>query len=33
MSNFPSNFEEAIKNAQRLTDKILIDGELISPST
>ena len=33
MSNLPSNFEEAIKNAKRLSNKILIDGKLISPST
>ena len=33
MGNLPSNFEEAIKNAKRLSNKILIDGKLISPST
>ena len=33
MSDFLSNFEKANKNAKRLSNKILIDGKLISPST
>ena len=33
MSYFLSNFEKANKNAKRLSNKILIDGKLISPST
>ena len=33
MSDFLSNFEKANKNAKRLSNKILIDGRLISPST
>ena len=33
MSNFLNNFEKANKNAKRLSNKILIDGKLISPST
>ena len=30
MSNFEKNLEQALINANRLTDKILIDGKLIS---
>ena len=30
MSNFEKNLEQALINAKRLTDKILIDGKLIS---
>ena len=30
MSNFQKNFEQALINAKRLTDKILIDGKLVS---
>ena len=33
MSNFEKNLEQAINNAKRLTDKILIDGKLISAQT
>ena len=33
MSDFLNNFEKANKNAKRLSNKILIDGKLISPST
>ena len=33
MSNFEKNFELAVSNAKRLTDKILIDGKLISAQT
>ena len=33
MSNFEKNFELALSNANRLTDKILIDGILISAQT
>ena len=33
MSNFEKNFELALSNANRLTDKILIDGKLISAQT
>ena len=33
MSNFEKNFEQALNNAKRLTDKILIDGKLISAQT
>ena len=33
MIDFFSNFEKANKNAKRLSNKILIDGKLISPST
>ena len=33
MSNFKKNFELAVSNAKRLTDKILIDGKLISAQT
>ena len=33
MSDFLSNFEKANKNAKRLSNKILINGKLISPST
>ena len=33
MSNFEKNLEQAINNAKRLTDKILIDGKLISSQT
>ena len=30
MSNFEKNLEQALINAKRLTDKILIDGKLVS---
>ena len=30
MSDFEKNLEQAINNAKRLTDKILIDGKLVS---
>ena len=33
MSNFEKNLEQALNNAKRLTDKILIDGKLISAQT
>ena len=33
MSDFLSNFEKANKNAKRLSNKILIDGKLISSIT
>ena len=33
MSDFEKNLEQAINNAKRLTDKILIDGKLISAQT
>ena len=32
MSDFLNNFEKAIKNAKRLSNKILIGGKLISTS-
>ncbi len=33
MSNFEKNYELALNNAKRLSDKILIDGKLISAQT
>ena len=33
MNNFEKNLEKALNNAKRLTDKILIDGKLISAQT
>ena len=30
MSNFEKNLDQALINAKRLTDKILIDGKLVS---
>ena len=33
MSNFEKNLEQALINAKRLTNKILIDGKLISAQT
>ena len=33
MSNFEKNLEQALNNAKRLTNKILIDGKLISAQT
>ena len=33
MGNFEKNLEKALNNAKRLTDKILIDGKLISAQT
>ena len=33
MSNFKKNYELALNNAKRLSDKILIDGKLISAQT
>ena len=33
MNNFEKNYELALNNAKRLSDKILIDGKLISAQT
>ena len=33
MSNFEKNLKQALNNAKRLTNKILIDGKLISAQT